>query len=128
MVEVIGDPNEMPATDEQLEETPVLLAPIATVDPMVAIIAAQRGQVLTVQPHIVQTAAIVSEVAGTTRDRLIAQASWKGRPFLLIDTGGLEDDPDGHIPQRVQQQGRHGDGRRRRHRVPDRRGPGCYRD
>ncbi|CAI8049567.1 GTPase Der [Geodia barretti] len=48
--------------------------------------------------------AIVSEVAGTTRDRLIAQASWKGRPFLLVDTGGLEDDPDGHIPQRVQQQ------------------------
>ena len=48
--------------------------------------------------------AIVSEVAGTTRDRLISRASWKGRPFLLVDTGGLEDDPEGHIPQRVQQQ------------------------
>ena len=48
--------------------------------------------------------AIVSEVAGTTRDRLISRASWKGRAFLLVDTGGLEDDPDGHIPQRVQQQ------------------------
>ena len=48
--------------------------------------------------------AIVSEVAGTTRDRLIARAAWKGRPFLIVDTGGLEDDPEGHIPQRVQQQ------------------------
>ena len=48
--------------------------------------------------------AIVSPVAGTTRDRLISRASWKGRPFLLVDTGGLEDDPEGHIPQRVQQQ------------------------
>ncbi|CAI8049056.1 GTPase Der [Geodia barretti] len=48
--------------------------------------------------------AIVSEVAGTTRDRLIAGASWKGRSFLLVDTGGLEDNPEGHIPQRVQQQ------------------------
>lgn len=48
--------------------------------------------------------AIVSEVAGTTRDRLISRASWKGRPFLLVDTGGLEDDPEGHILERVQEQ------------------------
>ena len=48
--------------------------------------------------------AIVSEVAGTTRDRLISRASWQGRPFLLVDTGGLESNPDGHIPQRVQEQ------------------------
>lgn len=48
--------------------------------------------------------AIVSEVAGTTRDRLVSRASWQGRPFLLVDTGGLESGPDGHIPQRVQEQ------------------------
>ena len=48
--------------------------------------------------------AIVSEVAGTTRDRLIAEAQWEDRHFILVDTGGLESNPEGHIQQQVQQQ------------------------
>jgi GTP-binding protein len=34
--------------------------------------------------------AVVSEVAGTTRDRLYAQAEWAGVAFTLVDTGGIE--------------------------------------
>ncbi|MGH2536852.1 MAG: ribosome biogenesis GTPase Der [Candidatus Promineifilaceae bacterium] len=34
--------------------------------------------------------AVVSEVAGTTRDRLYAQAEWAGADFSVVDTGGLE--------------------------------------
>ncbi|MFN2167153.1 MAG: ribosome biogenesis GTPase Der, partial [Anaerolineae bacterium] len=34
--------------------------------------------------------AVVSEVPGTTRDRLYAEAEWAGVNFLLVDTGGLE--------------------------------------
>ena len=41
-------------------------------------------------------AAIVSDEAGTTRDRHFGRAEWAGRPFWLVDTGGLADDP--HLP------------------------------
>jgi GTPase len=37
--------------------------------------------------------AIVSEEAGTTRDRHFGQVEWNGRAFWLVDTGGLTDDP-----------------------------------
>lgn len=37
--------------------------------------------------------AIVAPVPGVTRDRLVAPVAWRGRRFLLVDTGGL--DPDG---------------------------------
>lgn len=39
------------------------------------------------------TSAIVSDEAGTTRDRHFAQTDWAGRHFWLVDTGGLTDDP-----------------------------------
>lgn len=34
--------------------------------------------------------AVVSEVAGTTRDRLYSDAEWGGTVFTLVDTGGIE--------------------------------------
>jgi GTP-binding protein len=37
--------------------------------------------------------AIVSEEAGTTRDRHFAMAEWNGQKFWLVDTGGITDDP-----------------------------------
>jgi len=48
--------------------------------------------------------AIVSEVSGTTRDRLISEVEWDDRRFILIDTGGLESSPEGPIRERVQEQ------------------------
>jgi GTP-binding protein len=44
--------------------------------------------------------AIVSEEAGTTRDRHFAQTDWAGRVFYLVDTGGVSDDP--HTPMDVE--------------------------
>ncbi|MEY4609186.1 MAG: hypothetical protein RL625_1403 [Gemmatimonadota bacterium] len=38
--------------------------------------------------------AIVSEEAGTTRDRHFSLAQWNGRDFWLVDTGGLVEDSD----------------------------------
>ena len=34
--------------------------------------------------------AVVSDIPGTTRDRIIAEAEWNGRDFLVVDTGGIE--------------------------------------
>jgi GTP-binding protein len=34
--------------------------------------------------------AIVTDRPGTTRDRLYADAEWGGKPFVVVDTGGLE--------------------------------------
>jgi GTP-binding protein len=39
-----------------------------------------------------EAAAIVSDEAGTTRDRHFGRAEWGGRPFWLVDTGGLVED------------------------------------
>jgi GTP-binding protein len=44
--------------------------------------------------------AIVSDEAGTTRDRHFAQTDWAGRAFYLVDTGGIADDP--HTPMDVE--------------------------
>jgi GTP-binding protein len=38
--------------------------------------------------------AIVSEEAGTTRDRHFGRAEWNARAFWLVDTGGIVDDPN----------------------------------
>ena len=48
--------------------------------------------------------AIVSDVAGTTRDRLMSEVEWEDYHFILVDTGGLESDPEGHIREMVQEQ------------------------
>jgi len=43
--------------------------------------------------------AIVDDTPGVTRDRVIAPASYEGKPFLCIDTGGFDVDPaaDAHV-------------------------------
>jgi GTP-binding protein len=50
--------------------------------------------------------AIVEDRARTTRDRLYGDTEWNGRRFVLVDTGGLELDPDDQIEARVQEQAR----------------------
>lgn len=43
-----------------------------------------------------EATAIVSDEAGTTRDRHFGRAEWSGRNFWLVDTGGLIE--DSHVP------------------------------
>jgi GTPase len=51
-----------------------------------------------------QNSAIVSEEAGTTRDRHFAETDWAGRPFWLVDTGGVSDDPRAPMDLEIRRQ------------------------
>jgi len=48
--------------------------------------------------------AIVSDEAGTTRDRHFSRAEWNGRAFWLVDTGGLSDDPQAPMDREIRRQ------------------------
>ncbi|RME73141.1 MAG: ribosome biogenesis GTPase Der [Chloroflexi bacterium] len=45
-----------------------------------------------------QRKAIIEDLAGTTRDRLYGDSDWAGRDFIVVDTGGLELDPNAPPP------------------------------
>ena len=48
--------------------------------------------------------AIVSDVAGTTRDRHFGRAAWGGRSFWLVDTGGLVEDATAPMDVEIRRQ------------------------
>src|SRR3954469_2480741 len=48
--------------------------------------------------------AIVSEEAGTTRDRHFSQTDWSGRAFWLLDPGGSADDPRAPMDVEIRRQ------------------------
>ncbi len=48
--------------------------------------------------------AIVEDTPGVTRDRNFGRASWAGREFYVVDTGGLEPEVDEPIPAAIRRQ------------------------
>ena len=48
--------------------------------------------------------AIVSDIAGTTRDRVTTETEWAEQPFILVDTGGLDVFPETDLWQQVKGQ------------------------
>ena len=73
--------------------------------PIVAIVGRQNVGKSTLLNRVVgRQMAIVTDLPGTTRDRILADISWRGSGFVLIDTGGLEPEPDSDITQGVKKQ------------------------
>jgi len=48
--------------------------------------------------------AIVEDLPGTTRDRILSSVYWQGTEFTLVDTGGLETKPETTIARGVKEQ------------------------
>lgn len=47
---------------------------------------------------------IVSDMPGVTRDRIYADAEWLGKPFTLVDTGGIETKSDDVMFRHIREQ------------------------
>ena len=51
-----------------------------------------------------QRTSIVSEVPGTTRDRVTAESEWGDQTFILVDTGGLDEFPQAELWSSIREQ------------------------
>lgn len=70
--------------------------------PVVAVVGRPNvGKSTLVNRIIGRREAIVEERPGVTRDRVLYTAEWRGRPFLLVDTGGLEAAPEDALAGKV---------------------------
>lgn len=73
--------------------------------PTVAIVGRPNVGKSTFFNYIVGTRiSIVEDVAGVTRDRVYADATWRNRDFTLIDTGGIEPKSDDVIISQMREQ------------------------
>lgn len=70
--------------------------------PVVAIVGRPNvGKSTLVNRIIGRREAIVEERPGVTRDKILYTTEWRGRPFHVVDTGGLELAPEGELAGKV---------------------------
>jgi GTPase len=82
----------------------IAAAEVSAVVPVVAVVGRPNvGKSTLVNRMIGRRAAVVQEMPGVTRDRVSYDATWNGRQFVLVDTGGWAPDAKG-LAARVTEQ------------------------
>ena len=64
----------------------------------------QDGSRTTGKPRTSRRYAVVHDTPGVTRDRNYADVEWEDRAFTIVDTGGLDVDPEDRLIDNVQSQ------------------------
>ena len=71
--------------------------------PKVAVVGYPNVGKSTLVNRLTQTReAVVHEQPGVTRDRKEIETEWNGRPFLLVDTGGVDLEESDNLARAVQ--------------------------
>lgn len=73
--------------------------------PLVAVVGRPNvGKSTLFNKLIGQRLSIVEDTPGVTRDRIYARCEWRGRAFMLVDTGGIEPDSEDVILSQMRRQ------------------------
>ena len=74
------------------------------IKPVVAVVGRPNvGKSMLVNRIIGRREAVVQDIPGVTRDRVSYDASWNGREFVIVDTGGWAPDAKGLAAQIAEQ-------------------------
>jgi GTP-binding protein len=90
------DPSEFVATDDEGRAIAGLDPDEVVATPVLAVVGRPNvGKSTLVNRLLGRREAVVQDVPGVTRDRVVYDGLWNGRRFKLMDTGGWEPDANG---------------------------------